>query len=1084
MAKNNFYKLIASPRKRRNIFQKITRNKHKRQLILSVSAVYVLMATVVGIGLFNSNDNDSQASQPAFIASNIRLSEDNKLETGSEVELSISIQNTSINESINDISVNLLSTENVIEWSQITSKTKLSDGQVFDVQDNKSKIPFLGAAEKAEYKAYGVVNNHNFDAISVLAKFSYTNQLGTEITESNRLFVSNGVQSIDSQNLYSISTDKTIYGIGDQILFELTNPNNTVIDGEFKTGKIYISNKDTKNVVDSLNCTFDENAKCQAILTDLDPGSYSAIFLDESENPSFITEFQIFGANQSTFTPSPESNLNLPFANGSINGEVPVYANNLIGLNSSPTSSDFCTFVVSKDGQTLLESQAKVNSNRECRTNIQASQLPGDGVYDINLKDTALTEKVSIVAKPTTLLPLENTTLSLQANKAVNLKISAVNNNGTLATFGILHTNSGEYQQVSTGNNGSFTSENSVINAEIPGDYFQKGGLYKVFAKLDDELQTEFINLDFNDNQAGLSGSGVIVDNLDNLQVDRNLTFSVQNVKDRNDNIINLGDCTGEIQTTDINNPVISINGEINNGNCEISSPAGTITKAGPITVSFQGDSIANDINQTRDFVIKPGLPTTLGDINLEFSPARVNHANNLIIGPVTDGYGNLTDSFNNSVQIVKDDVLIYDTKVDVIDGFALTTIPASVFQEGEMVITTTDESGALTQSKTVSANNPISKLNLPVIPTELNSDDNLEVKFNTEADEEALECKVNFIRSQNEFTEDIINPDDSYICDFDLDINEFRNNESALVKLTAGNKEFAQIVTLTESEANQSFTLNPQIRINKQDNAEIKLISSPITDRQGQVIDEGKMRIEFNGKVEEVEINKGIATLSLPASKLDNNDIRKNLGNSLLELNLSAKASVTSINSNNNLSIFLGQINISNTTNEVDLVSGTNVISDGDSQIFTFQTENCNVLQQSKLQGSFIAQSHFQAGLCYVEVNGNSDQYTLSFEDQGFTTGQYEYTSINKDIPTVKWCQESSCQIEILGSVTDSEAILFDGENQYKFSSNELGNIIQIEQNGLNPLKSYPIELTYTLESGEQVKTVNTVSGEYLQVK
>ncbi|NJK70906.1 MAG: hypothetical protein HC932_01415 [Thermales bacterium] len=108
-----------------------------------------MLATVIGIGLFNSIQEPAQANQPAFIASVINLEEGQELQIGEQVELSLTLQNTSQNESINDINVSLLSTENVITWNQVSSKTKLSSGQTYQVnEENQTTIPFLGAGEK------------------------------------------------------------------------------------------------------------------------------------------------------------------------------------------------------------------------------------------------------------------------------------------------------------------------------------------------------------------------------------------------------------------------------------------------------------------------------------------------------------------------------------------------------------------------------------------------------------------------------------------------------------------------------------------------------------------------------------------------------------------------------------------------------------------------------------------------------------------------------------------------------------------------------------------------------------------------
>ncbi|NJK70907.1 MAG: hypothetical protein HC932_01420 [Thermales bacterium] len=687
------------------------------------------------------------------------------------------------------------------------------------------------------------------------------------------------------------------------------------------------------------------------------------------------------GSDNSSFTPSAESSLSLPFSNVSINGSVPIYATNLVGLNSTPQNGDMCNFKISKEGQEILQLKTQVQSNRACQTNLLASQLPGEGIYNITLDGTNLSQDISILNKPVALLPIADKTLILKQNKPIELEINKIANNDTKASIGILHTNSGEYKEVSNNGADDYISENSTIKATVPGEYFEKGGLYQVFAKLSDGSQTDFINLNFNDNKAGIAGSGVIVNSLDNLQVDKNITFTVQNILDRNGNIIELGDCQAEIYTTDPLNSPILLSGQIKNGNCSVEATAGTITKSGPITVTFQGSTISNDINQSRQFIIKPGNATTLGDINFEYLPARINHANTLIIGPVTDGYGNLTDSLKNQIIIESKEGLQYQKNVDIFDGFAQLTIPSSVINSEEMTVKILDNEGNEELVKTINAHEIISPLNLPNLPTTLNSDDNIVANFVTEADPEANECKLIYQRSKDELIENKTSVNSNYTCEFDFELEVLRDNQQALLLLQAGQKSFAQVVNNTASEASNSFTLNPEVRLNEQDDLVIKLITSPIVDNQGQTINDKTLRIEYNGKAEEVNINNSQASLELSANKLDNQDIRTDLDKSFLELNLSAKASVTSINSNNNLSLFMDNYNIANQSGQVKVINATNLVSSDQVNIFAFATDNCNVLQQSNLVGSILTKSHYQAGICYVEISGQKDQYMLNFE-------------------------------------------------------------------------------------------------------
>jgi hypothetical protein len=1085
MPKHSFYKIISTGHLRRGVIHKILRNKHKRRLVLSISSVYLLLATVIGIGIFGPTKEQASANQPANIASVIRLENGEKLESGSEVSLVITLQNTSLNESINGINLNLLSSQNIIDWSQLSSKTKLNDGQSYVFEKNTTNIDFLAAGGKVDYIAKGFVQNHTQESTSILAKFSYKNQRGNEITESNRLFIAGGSVISSNSSPYNLTTDSNSYSSGEQINFRVNNPAFAVSSENSKTGKLYLTQIETKNVVDSFNCTFDEFGECLVSTNELKSGSYSGIFLDEIGNTSTIIEFAVISGDQNNFTPSEDASLKLPFKNISINGVVPIYANNLVGLNSTPKTGDKCKFVVSKNGTQVLALEAAVDSNRNCQNNLQASQLPGDGIYNIALAGTNQNQEVSILAKPLALSPINNKTVVLNQENPVELEISKVANNGTKATVGILHVSTGEYSEINNNGADDYISENSIIKAVIPAEKFTLGGLFQVFAKLNDGTQTDFINLNFDDALAGLPGSGVIVNNLDSLRIDNNITFSIQNILDRNNNPIALGDCQAEIYTTSKTNSPISVSGQIKNGTCSVEVVAGQINKAGPVTITFQGNDISGDINQSKQFNILAGKATTFGDINTEYSPARKNYANKVIVGPVTDDYGNLADYINGQLVITdSNNTIQFQKKLDIFGGFDETVIPAAVFNSDNLTLKVLDADGSEKITKILTVEEKISSLNLPSIPTELKSDENIKAKFNTEADVETKECSLTYYRSIFEAIETVAIPNSSYICNFDIQLNDLRDNKKGLLLLKAGNKTFTSLVENKPTEAVNNFTINPEIRVNEQNELIIQLLTSPIFDKQNLPVESEKMSIKYNGKVEEVQISNGHAKLELTADKLDTKDIRKNLNKSFLDLNLGAKAGVTSINSNNSLNIFIGQSTISKESGQIKVIAANNTIQAGLVKVFSFESDYCTVIKESKLGISELLKSHYQGGICYVEIKGEPGQYNLNFQNQGFSTGSYPISILEKEVPSILWCNSSPCNIEILGLVKESSAILFDDENEYKFDSNELGNSILIEENGLNPLKDYPIEITYKLDNGEEVTSRNIVKGEILLVK
>jgi len=76
-----------------------------------------------------------------------------------------------------------------------------------------------------------------------------------------------------------------------------------------------------------------------------------------------------------------------------------------------------------------------------------------------------------------------------------------------------------------------------------------------------------------------------------------------------------------------------------------------------------------------------------------------------------------------------------------------------------------------------------------------------------------------------------------------------------------------------------------------------------------------------------------------------------------------------------------------------------------------------------------------------------------------------------------------SKCHmIQVKAPTTSNiEATIFDGDNQYKFKGKELDNIVEIKQNGLNPLKEYLVEVSYLDLDGKKISNYNTILGEKL---
>jgi hypothetical protein len=1089
MAQPKFYSISALPKNSKGIGGKLGKFYRKRQLVISVIGVYVMVGGLLGYLLFNSTGDSAKASESALISASVRLVEDKELVIGDKVEVAVTLQNTSITESINNLAIDLFSTKEAVSWVEVTGGNTQGETSKIIGQNNSFKLPVLSSGERAEYIVTGNLQNDQIDYLTILAKVRFLNKDGQQEVNTNRVFTKLKKGADSDKSLVSLALNKDSFAPGEEVFFNLSQPAEGIQTGDKLAGKIYVSKKDSEQI-STLNCTFDDQGKCQASIQGLQPGQYTSIFTTDGESFfSNIGSFQI-GGQSADFSPSSQSSLDFPFASASINGSVPVIARRVVSLNESVQTGDFCTFLV-KEGDTVLTSvKAQVKLDRSCQAVINTSQIPkGDGVYIVQLAGTDLQREVSFAKKLAQYLSLETKNVILQSNSDVELEAKNITDlagaplQNKQVTLGIWHQESGEYREVSSVNGQNLSVKDGFFAARVPAEMFRKGGLYSVFMKVEDGQQSDFLVLNFDDKEIGFSGSGVMVDNYDNLKVGQDITLTLQNVMDRTGKTLSEGECAASIYTSGNTASPISIKGQIKDGNCKVFVSSGKITRSGPFLVSFTGPEINSKINQSRQFLISAGAAEKFGEINLEFMPARKGYANNLIVGPITDAYGNLTNSFDNKLQIFSGEELKQEyTNINILSGFTKLALPSTIFENDTLTLKLVDSTGKELITKTVEVKSVDEKLILPNFSDKLSGDKNIQVGIQGLKVENTDKCKLTFVRSSEEFAEQEVAYDkENGRCEFDWNLNQLRNNPKALIRFEVGDYKFAQVVNLESGEAANLFVLAPEVRINEKDEVRMALLTSPFVDRNGLVVNEGKVRIQYNGKAEEVRIVDGLARLDIPANKLDSKDIRSNLDQRFLELGVDARASVSAVAKTNSLSVYLGNKDISNSSEVFAVQLARTQINSKSGQIFKFRTEACEAILLSSNQNSKILKTHKQGDTCYVEVMGDVGDYNLLFTQNGFTVGNFKLT-IDNSSQEVIWCQNKNCLLQVLAPVNSRvEATIFDQDKQYKFQGEDLENVVQVKQNGLNPLKTYLVEIKYLNAENKQLSFYKELPGEYL---
>lgn len=1093
--KSNLFQ-ISTPAKAAGAKGKMSKVYRKRQLIVSVVGAYVLIGGLLGFVLFNSVSDNAKASdeiaQLAPVIDLVEKSSDDSLQIGDSITVRLTLQNKSGTESINNLTFELLSTKNSVKWTEMRPESTEKETKITSEQ-GVFKLPILSSSERAVYLVSGVLESDESNFLTVLGKVRFLNREGQQEANSNRVFTELVKTYRTDRDLIGLTLKQESFEPGQEIPVSLLIKNKEQLSKEFiLSGQIYVSKSSTGEVVQTADCEISSEGICDQVIQGLEPGSYSVLFVgSDSESYSEIKNFTVTGNSSAQTNVNSQASLDFPFGSRSINGVIPVYARRVVGLNTPVNPSDVCEFEILAGDKVVTSIKTSLKNDRSCFTSINIAQVPdGEGVYNVRLKGAKASREVSFIKKPVTTLKLETSSLVLSKGSSADLLASNIVDAGNVplnnlkVTLGIWHQDSGEYKEITSQNGNAFLVENGQFNVRLSSDNFDNGGFYSVIMFADNGLSSDFINLNFDDKEIGFSYSGVIVNDYSNLQVGKSVEFVLQNVVDKSGKSINTGECEVALYNSKTKADPILVKGVIKDGNCKVLVSADKISVSGPILVSFTSAEINSDINQSRRFFVVSGEATNFGELNFEYLPVRKNNANKLLVGPISDNFGNLTQLNNVKIQLLVDNQVKKEyTNINITEGYGEVTIPSSNLIDDKFVIKLFGSNGNELIAKEFEAFESNQNLILPQFPTTLKGDDNIKVQLSGLALDETQKCKLTFVKNNSESASEEASYDpNTDKCEFNWNLLGLRDVSKGLIKLEAGNYQYSSIVNLVAGEATNLFVVTPQIRIDQSDSLRLKLISSIITDKQGLYLKEGGVRFEYNSKIDNISITDGFFERNILASDLSNQDIRETFGAKYLDLNINAKAGVTSISKTNSLSIFLADKDVSNQFDKFEFLSAQSHIETGTSKLMSFKSEICNAILISENRvNSRILQTHRQADVCFVQVDNIEGSQTIRFEQNGHEYGEFKIYSTPAR-HEVKWCKTKNCIIQVIAPINSKiEAVIFDGENQYRFESEELNNIVKVNQNGLNPLKDYLVQVKFTNNSSEEVVGYKKIKGEYL---
>lgn len=1097
MAKIPYYKVKVGPKPTVNFFKSgIFKNRRGQQLIISIIGIYLVAGGILGLFLFNSgNKNSASASQPAGVSSSIRFIKSDKFSVGQDIDLLLTIQNTSITSSINNLSVELLSTREAIKWNQLKLQGT-PEQTISPSKTNYFSVPSLASGQRAEFIASGSLVDNTLDFVTVLGKIGYTNETGSQESDTNRIYSNLKPSNRFSNKPLTLKISKEAFTPGEDIPLTLqSSSENYPLDSTIE-GKIYITKRDTGEVVTSFDCIPGDKGLCDVVVKNLGPGNYSSFFIHKSDSIySDITWFSVSGNTvNNQLVPNDQASLELPFGAQSINGVVPVISRRVVSQNQSPDNISPCVYQIFKGGISVSNISVNVGADRGCRYDLSASELKaGDGVYSIKLANSSLTKDISFVNKPSGLLTLG--LVNPLTQKGQNVEVKAVDIKDTAGvpvvtdnlTLYVYQAQSGTVQSTTNLFGDKLKVTNGVFTTTIPGSYFQTGGNYAVYFVLDSGRQSDFLTLGLSDKNYAFSDTGVIIGDYSKLRVGEDVPLALTGISDKDGSIVNNGSCLANFYGSSNSIIPVSVAGNITSGVCQVVLTGDKVTTSGPLLISFQGQNNNSSINQSKQVFLAPGFAVKFGELNFQYEPVRKNYANNLIVGPVTDKYGNLTNSFGHKllIQNSNGETVQSLTDIDVIDGYAKITIASSVLNSDKLTFKFQDSASQDLVSRNIELLQDTSKLILPEISDTLNNDNKVELSWTNSQAQDIKNCNLRFIKTTEQFIDQQFDFNtDKKTCELKWDLNQYRDLPKALAQLTVGETKFNNLITIQNGEAANIFTVHPSLHFNSQKELEVSLTTSPIIDRFGRPIVNGNVSWKYNGKIDSSPIENGFAKLNILAKNLESRDIRTAFDQRFLDLDLDVKASVSSINQTNNVSVYIGNFDLANQIPSFQINQGSNYITLGNSKIFRFDSPSCNAIVVSNNFSAKQVKTHKQGTDCYAQVTGDLGMNTLIYEDKGYTVGSFNFT-VGDSQQEVEWCKNDGdkCSIiQVLAPLNSKvEAIIYDDDKQYKFTGNELENIVQIKQNGLNPLKQYLVEVSYTNTDGLKIQHYQKILGQRL---
>ena len=409
----------------KRLFHFFVEKKH----FIAILGIFLIASLVFGYMQFRPKEDKASASESGSITAGLKLKTDQKLEVNSPVNLVLTMQNTSSTESLNGIKINLTNTLNAVKWTT-AQNINIASSPLLNFEKNDLTILNLSAGERVEYQIIGTLQNNQIPLVAIIAGINYTNKIGTQKTQTNRVI--GYLKTTENQEIrLSLKTSKDQYENGERVILALDktiisevifdnkaqvdlpdllnkNPSSSISNSQIDSkndlknqkisGKIFISDRVSGELVNSLDCLIEAQKEMCNVETKLETGNYSGIFV--SSNEALYSSIKIFsvGKVQPKFEINPQATLQFPFGNSSQNGQIAVIATKALSGNTDVKSGFECTFTISKDDK-IINVKTPILADKTCNTTFNSEQINSSGTYKIGLIGTNYSQEINFEKK-------------------------------------------------------------------------------------------------------------------------------------------------------------------------------------------------------------------------------------------------------------------------------------------------------------------------------------------------------------------------------------------------------------------------------------------------------------------------------------------------------------------------------------------------------------------------------------------------------------------------------------------------------------------------------------------------------------